>query len=145
MGKFTERYKTNRTQEEEGVWVDFGDGIRVRIRRLNSQHSQEVRRRLEKPYGNQYRNREMPASLQEELMVKQLAQSIVLDWEGVEDPSHQPAEGEAQKMLSFSPDNAVRIFSQYKDFRQDVVEASMEKATFQDEIRKESEGNSESA
>lgn len=142
MSKFSERYNTDKDAEENGQWVDFGDGIRVKVRRLNSKHSQEVRRKLEKPYVATYRNREMPASLQEELMIKQLSQSIIVDWEGVEDPSHNPAEGEPQRMLTCTPENILTIVSQFKDFRDDVTTASMERATFQKEDRLEQEGNS---
>ena len=36
--------------EEEGVWVDFGQGLEVKIRRSDSRRSREVFRRLYKPY-----------------------------------------------------------------------------------------------
>jgi hypothetical protein len=137
MSKFSERYATNTQIEEDGQWVDFGEGIKVRVRRLNSKFSRDVRRKLEKPYTAMYRGREMPESLQEELMVKQLAQAIVVDWEGVED--------ESGKTMPFSMDNAVKIFTVYRDFRDDVVTASMERATFQTEEQKAAEGNSKSA
>lgn len=139
MGKFTERYKTNTSMEEDGVWVDMGDGIKVKVRRLNSKHSQETRRKLEKPYAGQYRTRDMPASLQEELMVKQLAQSIIVDWEGVEDPQDD------SKTLPCTPENVMLIMTQFKDFREDCVTASMTQATFQDVSVAEAEGNSEPA
>ena len=141
MGKFTDRYATDTQAQESGQWVDFGDGIRVKVRRLNSKHSQETRRKLEKPYAATYRNREMPASLQEELMIKQLALSIIVDWEGVDDPDHRPTEGEEQRMLPFTVDNAKRMMSQFSDFRDDIMTAAMEKATFQKAAREEAEGN----
>lgn len=136
MSKFSERYKTNRSAEEDGIWVDFGDGIKVKIRRMNSQHSKDTRQVLEKPYAAAFRGREMPQSLQEELMNKQLAQSIVVEWEGVEDPTKEG------KMLPFSQENVLRICAEVKDFRDDILTAAMERATFQTQILKESEGNS---
>jgi Asp-tRNA(Asn)/Glu-tRNA(Gln) amidotransferase C subunit len=138
MGKFSERYKTNTSMEEDGVWVDFGDGIKVKVRRLNSKHSQETRRKLEKPYAGQYRTRDMPASLQEELMIKQLSQSIIVDWEGVEDP-------DTDVILPCTQENVTSIMTRLKDFREDVVTASMTQATFQDVSVAEAEGNSEPA
>jgi len=136
MGKFSERYKTDRKSEEEGIWVDFGDGIKVQLRRMNSDHSKKTRARLEKPYATTYRGREMPQSLQEDLLNKQMAQSIVMNWEGIEDPK---SDG---KMLAYTEENVLRICEEFKDFREDLLTASMERATFQLEALKDAEGNS---
>jgi hypothetical protein len=65
---FFDRYNTDRGLEEEGVWVDFGDGVKVQVRRLTSKKSREYRRKLDKPYTAQFRNREMPDDLQEKLL-----------------------------------------------------------------------------
>jgi hypothetical protein len=145
MSKFLDRYKTDRKAEEGGQWVDFGDGLRVCLRRLNSQKSKEVRRKLEKPYANLYRGgREMPDSLQEELMNKQLAEAIIVDWEGVPELNEKgdPIE---DKAMPCTPENVIRMVSQFPDFREDIVTASLERATFQVEERKDNEGNSGSA
>jgi hypothetical protein len=139
MGKFADRYKTNRKVEEEGQWVDFGDGIEVKLRRLNSDHSKETRRKLEKPYQSMYRNRDMPDALQEELMIKQLSQSIVVDWKGVPDPADD------EKMIPCTQENVAKVMTQVRDFRDDVVQASMTAATFQDADREVVEGNSGNA
>jgi hypothetical protein len=32
MAGFLDRYNTDRGLEEEGVWVDFGDGVKVQVR-----------------------------------------------------------------------------------------------------------------
>jgi hypothetical protein len=145
MSKFLDRYKTDRKLEEEGVWVDFGDGVEVKLRRLNSAKSKEVRRKLEKPYEKQYRNgREYPDSLQETLMNKQLAEAIVVDWKGIPELNEQgePIEG---KDMVCTPDNVIRMVSQFPDFREEITTASLERATFQVEARKELEGNSGNA
>jgi len=135
MGKFTDRYATNKVAEEEGQWVDFGDGIEVKLRRLNSEASREVRRKLEKPYEGQYRTRPMPDSLNEELLIKQLAQCIVVDWKGVENPDQDG------QFLPCTPENVTMIVTRFKDFREDITTASMTQATFQGELKKQSEGN----
>jgi hypothetical protein len=146
MAGFKERYSTDRKLEEEGVWVDYGDGLKVQVRRLNSKHSRETRRKLEKPYTAQFRNRDMPESLQEELLNKQVSQSVVVNWEGVEDPSApEPKEGEQPKMLPYSQENVLRMVTEFPDFRDDILTASMSQATFQKEQRKEAEKNSKSS
>jgi hypothetical protein len=139
MAGFLDRYNTSRDLEEEGVWVDFGDGVKVQVRRLNSKHSRETRRKLEKPYSSQFRNREMPDSLQEQLLNKQVAQSIVVNWEGVPNPESP------KDQLGYTPDNVLMVIEKFPDFRDDILTASMERTTFEKEQRKEAEKNLKSA
>lgn len=154
MAGFMDRYSTDRSLEEEGVWVDYGDGLKVQVRRLNSRHSRETRRKLEKPYAAQFRGREMPESLQEQLLNKQLSQSIVVDWEGVPDPDNSPGFLEdgitpdpkkPGKFLDCTPENVLMMVERFPDFRDDILTAAMEKTTFQKEQTKVAEGNSKSS
>lgn len=144
MAGLRNRYNTDVTLEETGVWVDFGDGLKVCVRRLNSKHSRDLRRKLEKPYATQFRNRDMPDSLQEELLNKQLAQSIVVDWEGVDDPYAEVKEGEKAPPLPYSADNVLKVMSdpEFKDFREDILTAAMTRETFEKEQRVDAEKNS---
>jgi preprotein translocase subunit SecD len=136
MPSFLERYATNKNLEEDGVWVDYADGLKVKLRRMNSVKSRETRRRLEKPYTKGFRGQDMPESLQEELLNKQLSEAIVVEWEGVPDPDNP------EKMLPCTPENVFRMVTQFPDFRDDLLSASMERATFQAEQLKEAEKNS---
>lgn len=136
MPTFLERYQTNKHLEEDGVWVDYADGLEVKIRRMNSTKSREIRRKLEKPYTKGFRGQDMPDSLQEELLNKQLAEAIVVDWKGVPDPK------DVTKMLPCTPENVLMMVTEYPDFRDDILAASMERATFQIEERKAAEKNS---
>src|SRR5688572_25956454 len=120
MSKFLERYATNKNLEESGVWVDYGDGVEVQIRRMNSAKSRETRRRLEKPYTKGFRGQDMPESLQEELLNRQLAEAIVVDWKGVPDPDNP------EQMLPCTPENVLKVVTAFPDFRDDIVTASIE-------------------
>lgn len=137
MSNFLERYKTNEKLEEDGVWVDFGGGVRVKIVRVTSRRSRDVRRKLERQYAKKYRNQDIPPEVMETILVEQLAQAIVQDWEGVTD-----LEGRA---MEFNQENARFIFRKFKDFREDVTSASLMKETFLDEMREEDLGNSETS
>ena len=137
MPSFLERYKTNKDLEEGGVWVDYSDGLQVCVRRMNSLKSRETRRRLEKPYTKGFRGQDMPETLQEELLNKQLAEAIVVDWKGVPDPDNP------DKMLPCTPENVLKVVQAFPDFRDDILSASMERATFQAEELKAAEGNSQ--
>lgn len=120
MTNFVNRYQTDKTLEENGQWVNLGDGIEVKIARLNSERSQAVRRRLEKPYSKM--RGEIPTQIQEEILTKQVAEAVLLDWKGVELESGKPLEPTLE--------NKIKILTEFKDFRQDVVFVSMEAETF---------------
>jgi len=125
MAGFFDRYATDRNLEEEGTWVDYGDGLKVQVRRLNSKASRDYRRRIEKPYSGQFRGREMPEAIQEELLNKQIANVIVVAWEGVPNPADK------KKFLDCTPENVLRMITDFPDFRDDILTAAMEKSTFQ--------------
>jgi len=135
MAGFFDRYATSPELEESGTWVDYGDGLKVRVRRLNSKFSKDVRRKLEKPYSGQYRGREMPESLQDELLNKQMAKAIIVDWEGVPNPDSP------EEMLACTEENILRMVGEFKDFRDDILTAAMERTTFQKEDVREQEKN----
>ena len=137
MAGFFDRYKTDKSQEEEGVWVDFGDGIRVKVRRLNSKYSRDTRAKLEKPYATSFRGKDYPLDIQELLLIKQLSHAIIVDWEGV------PSVADPKKPAGLSHEEVEAVLKEFPDFREEIALASMERATFQEITTKEAEGNSE--
>lgn len=120
MTTFYARYKTDKKLEEEGQWVDFGDGVKVKVARLNSERSIAARRKLEKPYSKIRGS--IPESIQEEILTKQVAEAVIIAWEGVTD--------ERGKEIECTYENKVKILNEFKDFRFDVVTASVEAETF---------------
>ena len=75
--KLWQRFATNEDTEENGVWVNFGDGIRVKVRRLKSRKSQEVRKELDKPFTNEIRRGSLDTKTAEDLLVKQIASGVI--------------------------------------------------------------------
>lgn len=136
---FLQRYSTDKTAEEDGQWVDFGDGIEVKLRRLNSVKSRDTRRKLEKPYAKQFRNQDMPDSVSEMILNNQLAKAIVVDWKGIPDPEDE------SKPLPCTEENVLKIVQDYPDFREEILQASMERATFQKEELAAAEKNYKSS
>lgn len=125
MGKFSQRYGVDKDRAENGVTVDFGDGVKVTLRRSSSKHSRDVREKLERPYTNMTRTgRPLPADIQEKLNKAHLIEGIIIDWEGVE---------LNDQLVSFNKENALAVFEAYPDFLNDVLVA----CTTQDAFRKE--------
>lgn len=127
-------YATSSDKEENGTWQEFEGGIRLKIRRLNSQASLDARKEAEKPYTSQLRQKNPPADILEKVLVAQLAFGVIADWEGIEgDEGPIPYSGEtAFELLS---DESL------KDFRGEVLSFSLNKDAFRAEDVKEALGN----
>ena len=124
MASFHDRFFTNREHEENGTEVDLGGGLKITVRALDSAHSMETRRKLEEPHAALIRSQgKLPDDIAEQIMLKQLANSIVIGWEGV-------TEKDGTTPIAFSAANAERVFKEYKAFRQEVASVVMDKATW---------------
>ena len=95
---FADRFFTDHAMEEEGVWVDFGQGLEVKIRRSDSRRSREVFRRLYKPYRKmEEAGNAIPYDDEILIRAKWTAQALVADWKGVSDRKGKP--------VKFDPEN----------------------------------------
>ena len=122
MSNFLSRYSVDTTLENEGVWVDFGDDIMVKVTRENTDEAQKYRQKIMHKYRT---HRKVPDEILTDLATKVLAHVLVKDWKGITD--------EKGKEMPFTPENAYKIFSEYKDFRDDVSSATQEREFFKQE------------
>lgn len=120
------RFATDQSKEEQGVWVDFGDGIRFRIRRLKSKASADVRNELNKPYLEQQRRGSLSQELQDQLLLKQIAYGIISDWEGVENADGQP--------IPYNRDNALQLMTDLPDLRDEIFAVSLDREAYKNAI-----------
>lgn len=127
-----QKYGTDVSLEEEGVWVDYGDGVEVKIARWGNSTFRRVYARLTRPYKEQMRRESLAPEIDKRIMDQVIAESIVLDWKGVdlghgEIPHNQAAALE------------VMARKDLKDFRADIVTASQAAETFRiEEIEEDS-------
>lgn len=113
------RYKTDKSAEENGVWVELEGGEKIKVARANCKASLALRRKLEKPYAN---FSTVPAEASEKIAVELAAQVLVKDWSGFVD--------EDGKEIPFSVEKARELFTELKDLLNDVFSASAQKETF---------------
>lgn len=125
---FFKRYKTDKTLEENGVWVDLGEDVHVLVGRLTSKRTREVRRRLMRPYESM---REVPPELEDKINIQVMAEAVLLDWRGITD--------EEEKAIPYSREAAIKLLSDFPDFRDEVAGASLRRDIFR---ANELEGNS---
>ncbi|MBB5277785.1 hypothetical protein HNR26_003874 [Rhizobium rosettiformans] len=127
-------YATSSDKEENGTWQEFEGGIRLKIRRLNSQASLDARKEAEKPYTSQLRQKNPPTDILEKVLITQLAFGVIADWEGIE--------GE-EGPIPYSGETAFELLSDesLKDFRGEVLSFALNKDAFRAEDVKEALGN----
>lgn len=126
--KFHDRYHVDKGAQEDGTWADLGDDIKVKVRRLNSAHAKATRRALEEPHLAALRAGNAD-DLFEDILIKQMAQSLVLDWRGVTDSTGAP--------MSATPENVEAILREYPEFREEVGAKIMDRQTFKKQVRDE--------
>lgn len=132
------KFRTDQSLEQEGVWVDLGKSARILIARLGNKKYNGYVNKLMAPHRKASRAGGVDDSIAEEVLNKALAKYVLLDWEGFEEDG---------KPVKYSYDEAYRILSaeEYSDFRELVVSLSSDMANFQQEREEEDLKNSKSS
>lgn len=126
-------FATDLDLEENGVWVDIGDGGSLLIARLGNPRYTKAVREISKPHKALIRNKTISEDLSDELLLKAMAQAILLDWKGIED--------DKGKEIKYSKDAAFQLLKDLRDFRNLVTEICQEQAAFRrDELAEEGNG-----
>jgi hypothetical protein len=131
--KLFARFATDQDKEESGVWVDFGEGIKVKVRRLKSRASQDARKELDKPFANEIRRGKLSTDVAEDLLIKQIAWGVIADWQGVDDENGTP--------LPYSREAAYQILKKLPDFRDEVFAVSVDSEGFKAQDNADAVGN----
>ena len=127
--KLDKAYGTDANLEEEGKWFDLGDGGRILVGRFGSRTHERVMERLRKPYEHLLaRKGKIPKDEMSDMIRESIASGVLLGWEGLEE------EGES---LTFSKEEALRLFTEYKDFYDQVFDLSNDAANFRAYVQEE--------
>lgn len=130
MGLY-DKFSTDADAEKDGIWLDYGDGERIKIRRAGGKNLAYKRaiERLSRDKKFQLQTDSLSDDESRELMIEVYAKSVILDWKGIkgEDGKDMPFNVEnAKKLLTDLPDLFVSIMEQAKNiewFRKKVDEA----------------------
>lgn len=138
MTDFKNRFFTDSNLEEDGVWVDFGEGLEVKIRRADSRASREVFRRLYKPYRKmEDAGNAIPYDDEILLRAKWTAEALVAKWKGVTDRNG--------KAVKHDPENlkpAIDLLVDARDFQKLINDFADEQETFRAKAVEEAAKNS---
>ncbi|TAD87678.1 MAG: hypothetical protein EAZ99_16580 [Alphaproteobacteria bacterium] len=126
-------FATDRTAEQEGVWVALGDGARVKVARFNNPRHRSVLDRLRRPYRSLLMaGRDLPEDVAEAMAVEATAEALLLDWDGITE-NGQP--------LAYGRETARRLLAELPDFRDAVAYLAMQAETFRREALETAEKN----
>ena len=126
-------YATDREKEIEGSWEDFGDECFFLIARVGNPRYVEAFRRISKPYTKALRRQNLKEEIAERLMNETYAEAIILDWKNLMEDG---------KMVPYSKENCIRILTEYRDLKDQIVKIADSMETYRTEFNLDSEKNS---
>ncbi len=127
--------KQSKAKIDEGVWVEFEAGIRIRVTSINNKRYTECVEKLLKPHLRRIRSGIMTIQERSQLIKPAVAKYLLLDWDGIEDDDGQ--------VIKYSSAKAQEIFDneEYVDFFNFVIESANEQQLFRDQSYAEAEVN----
>jgi hypothetical protein len=109
-------FGTNKELEENGAWIDMGDGTQLKIARAGNKKAMDYSRQVSKPFQTQIRFGKFTEEGFTKLAIEVAAQCILLDWKNLQEDGED---------VPYSKENAIRMLTDYPDFR-NFVSASAE-------------------
>lgn len=113
-------FKTDENLLENGVWVKLGEDSDLLIASQDSARYRQALRKAMAPYKGFRDKTLLPDDVQKRILVGSLA-AVLLDWKGLK---------ENGKAIKYSPDEAVRVLTEYTTIRNIVAEVSGSDAAF---------------
>lgn len=128
--------RTDRSAENEGVWVDFEGGLSLKIARLNNDHHQQYmldkRRQIQRDQRLGRKN-DLSREALREATIESMALHILKDWKNM------IYQGQS---VEYSIENAKRLLNEVPEFYRLVEDESINIENFRDEIDQAEQGNS---
>lgn len=86
--RFWAQYESDPRLEEEGNWVDLGEGTSIRVRATMSVRAQQIMNEVYGPHRADQQAGALNAALDRKLTCDWVARGIIVDWNGLEDPEN---------------------------------------------------------
>lgn len=112
--------------EAEGVWVEYKDGVDLKLARQGNPEFVKEYDKQRAPYRKQLKRDTLPSNIQLKMLCAVYARTVLLDWRGkIED-----YEGNA---LKYTPKLGNDVLTYDKEFREFVTEQADDERHFRDE------------
>lgn len=128
-------FKTNQQAEQEGVWVDAGEGLKLLIGRITNRKYIRLVQKLGMPHGRRLAAGRVDPELLEGITTKAIAKHVLLDWKNLQ---------EQGKDVPYSVETAERFLTEMPDFKELVTSFASDRELFIKEQEEAAAGNSES-
>lgn len=122
------KFGTSKSAEREGITVDYGDGIKVRVARAGGSNREYIARleQISRKHRRQIQLDILPEDVAGKITRELYADTIILGWEGVTDREGKP--------LPFNRENVIKILEDLPDLFKDIQEHAGNLSLFRDEI-----------
>lgn len=130
--KFEKEF-SSREVENEGVWIDYRSGSRVKIARLGNKEFQKLYDLKLKPHKKAARRGEVPTHVLNDIANFCMSRAVLINWEGFSKDG---------KTLKYSPEAAYELLSEYRDFSDDIADLASDQQHFHEHLAEDSEKNS---
>jgi len=131
-----DKFATDKKAEQEGIILDYGDGLKIRIARAggsNIKYEKLVQAKLRK-YERQRQLDLLDIDTLRPILREVYAEAVVLGWEGVTDRDGNE--------IPFTKANAIKLFEDLPDLFEDIVVQAQKAALFRQNILEAEAGNS---
>ena len=119
-----DNYKSDINLRNEGVWINLSATESIKVRAFNCPKHVETLKKLTKPYKSQIERKVLDDEILEDLHMKALAQSILIDWKGIKDEKGKDLECNFQNVYDLLT-NETMI-----DLKAEVIFLAKERQTF---------------
>ena len=109
---------------DDGVWKTYS-GARIKIGRAGSTEWLREQENLERPYKKKIEKGTLSAVVKRDLNVRNLARTILLDWDGVL--------GEGEKPVSYTEELGFQLLSENPEFLEFVMDVALDNDNFKSE------------
>ncbi len=139
MANVYKEFGTNQEQEQEGVWIKYGDAedsYEIKLARAggNNKRFAKVLERKSRPHRRKLETNTAPAGLAERLLIETFAETVVLDWKNVDGPDGEP--------FLFSKKNCIKLFNDLPDLFAMIRDEAQAAVNYQSAELEEDEKNS---
>jgi hypothetical protein len=129
----SKQFKTDRSAETDGVVLDYGDGVWIRIARAGGANKKYLRalERLGRKYRRQIQLETLPEEVARKLFRETYAETVVLGWGGI---TQEDIGSEGDEPVEFTKANCVALFENLPDLFLDVQSQAQNMALFRAEL-----------
>lgn len=138
-------FKTDQSKEVEGMWVDAGSGLQLKIARINNPKYESYLQSIGRPIRHKIQRGSANNSEIEDIAKRAMAKYVLLDWHNLQDDSEGTITGQPHSDVQYSEERALKILREYREFFFLVQDMASDAEMFRQDYEEEAKGNSESA